>query len=51
MPKSLAARKREKLHKVLQEFKDKKLTSNGRIVKSRNQAIAIAIAKANSLKK
>ena len=51
MPKSLAARKREKLEKVLQEFKDKKLTSNGRVVKSRNQAIAIAMAKANAIRK
>lgn len=49
--KSLAFIKREKIRQVMQEFEDKKLTSNGRTVKSRNQAIAIAIAKANSIKK
>lgn len=51
MPKSLAERKREKIHQTMKEFQEKTLTSNGRTVKNRNQAIAIAIAKANALKK
>jgi hypothetical protein len=34
---------KEKVHKILSEFKHKKLTSHKRLVKSRKQAIAIAL--------
>lgn len=40
-----------KIRKVLREFNNKKLKSNDKIVKSRKQAIAIALSEAKCSKK
>ncbi len=41
-----------KIAKVMGEFKDKKLkSSSGKMVKSRNQAVAIAMSEAERVKK
>lgn len=47
---SKALRKRNKFHKVMKEFKEKKLKTHGKVVRKRKQAIAIAISEANKVK-
>jgi hypothetical protein len=43
----------EKMHKVMGEYKDKSLHSgkDGKVVKNRKQAIAIALSEAEAMKK
>lgn len=41
----------KKVEKVMREFKLKKLTTRGRPVKKRKQAIAIALSEARGMKK
>ena len=51
MKQSKQFRQRAKVEKVMHEFKLKKLkTPQGKIVRKRSQAIAIAISEANKLK-
>lgn len=48
----MSPKQKEKVAKVYQEFKDKKLkSSSGQKVKSRDQAIAIALSEARSMPK
>ena len=54
MAKGKETRKEKKVAKVMHEFKEKELHSgskNGKLVKSKPQAIAIALSEAKKMKK
>lgn len=51
MKQKFNVRQIKKVEKVMREFKRKKLTTHGRLVKKRKQAIAIALSEARAMKK